>query len=116
MWGMSISIQEPVEDGHSCSEDVCQDEPWFCGARSDVMPGGGEKFEVGVTTAAPKSVLSTGVNSSRSKTEPSLEETSSASGRTKLRFARSRFKGESLRRRSVGVGKLETDDSSMASS
>jgi len=95
MCGKSTSITdseslELEEDGHVCSEDVRQDEPSLCEEKSDKAElGGGDEHEVDLPTNILKSAPSTGVRSSLSRTSPSLEETSSVSGKmTTLRLAR----------------------------
>jgi hypothetical protein len=123
--GKSISMPdseslELAEDGHVFSEDVRQDEPSLCKERSEKAElGGGEEHEVDLPTNTLKLAPSTGVRSSPSKTSPSLEETSSVSGKmTALRLARLVFteKGKFVRQRSVRGGVLETGESSTLSS
>ena len=123
--GKSISIPdseslELVEEGHVCSEDVRMDEPSLCEEKSDKAElGGGEEHEVGLAKTTLKWAPSTGVRSSPSRTSPSLEETSSASGKmTALRLARFVFTGDlkSDRLRGGGGGVSGTDESSTLSS
>jgi hypothetical protein len=123
MCGKSISIPdseslELAEDGQVFSEDVRQEEPSLCKERSDKAElGGGEEHEVDLPTNIPKSAPSTGVRSSPSRTSPSLEETSSVSGKmTTLRLARLVFIGKSDRPRSVRGGVLEPDEPGTLSS
>jgi hypothetical protein len=123
MCGKSISIPdseslELADDGHVCSEDVRQDEPSLRKERSDKAElGGGEEHEVDLPTNTLKLAPSTGVRSSPSRTSPSLEETSSVSGKmTTLRLARLEFTGKSVRPRSIQGGVLETGESSTLSS
>jgi hypothetical protein len=132
MCGKSTSISnseslELAEDGHVRSEDVRQDEPSLWKERSDKAElGGGEEHNVDPPTNTLKLAPSTGVRSSPSRTSPSLEETSSASGKmetssasgkmTTLRWARLVFTEKSDRPRSVRGGVLETGESSTLSS
>ena len=123
MCGKSISMPdseslELAEDGHACSEDVCQDEPSLCNERSEKAElGGGEEHAVDLSTNTLKLAPSTGVRGSPSRISPSLEETSSTSGKmTTLRLARFEFTGKSVRPRSVRRGAMETGESSTLSS
>lgn len=102
------------------SEDVRQYEPSLCEEKSErVELGGGEEHEVRVDlpTNLLKSGPSTGVRSSLSRASPSLEETSSVSGKmTTLRWARLLFTGKSDGLRSVRRGVSEADESGTPSS